>query len=716
MDMGEVEKLASNRKDRFRTSDKSAAWMEARGIDAWLKRGQKKFIITRLEAGPEQVNPMDQKLTGLIDIEKIRRVLENFSSAVGVPAAIIDLEGKVLVTSPWQRVCTDFHRQNDMTCSRCIESDTVLANDLLEGKSFTLYRCLNGLTDAASPIIIDGKHLANAFIGQFLIEKPDLDFFRRQAREFGFDESVYLDAVSEVPIVAQETLPSILSFLTSFAEMTAGLGLRQLGQLETERELRDARLTLEIQNERLQASEQDLNRAQFVAKTGSWRLDVKGNVLKWSDETYRIFGIPSGTPLTYELFLARIHPDDREIVDQSWQAALSGKAYDVEHRIIVGGAIKWVRERAELEFDQKGALRGGFGTVQDITERKLVDEELKSSREWFRVTLSSIGDAVIATDATGLVTFINPVGAELTGWKLKEAMGQPVQNVFRIINEVTRQPAENIAEQVLREGTIVNLTNHTSLLTPDGREIPIEDSAAPIRDSSGNISGVVLVFHDVTEQRRAKEALVQSRDEWEYTFRSIPDLIAILDDQHRVVRANPAMAERLGLSPEKCVGVHCYKAVHGTDGPPKSCPHARTLADGREHISEVHEEQLGGHFLVSTTPMFNDEGRITGSVHVARDITERRRMEDELRRAHGELENRVRERTAQLAKVNRELIVEIEERKRAAETVKAERQRLYDVLETLPVYVCLLTPDYHVPFANRVFRERFRRIKGPSLL
>ena len=213
---------------------------------------------------------MDHKLTDLIDIEKTQQLLENFSSAVGVPAAIIDLKGIVLVASPWQRVCTDFHRQNEITCRRCIESDTILANDLLEGKTFSLYRCLNGLTDAASPIIIEGKHLANAFIGQFFIEKPDLEFFRRQAKEFGFDESAYLDALSEVPIVAKETLPSILSFLTSFAVMTASLGLKQLRQLETEKELREAHLRLEIQNEELRASEQDLHHAQ--ACRAYWKL------------------------------------------------------------------------------------------------------------------------------------------------------------------------------------------------------------------------------------------------------------------------------------------------------------------------------------------------------------------------------------------------------------------------------------------------------------
>lgn len=131
----------------------------------------------------------------------------------------------------------------------------------------------------------------------------------------------------------------------------------------------------------LRESREDLKRAQAVAQTGSWRLDVRRDELIWSDESYRIFGIAPGTAMTYESFLACIHPEDREDVDSKWAAALRGEPYDVEHRIIVGGDVKWVRERAELEFDKEGNLLGGFGTVQDITSRKHIEEELRLSRE-----------------------------------------------------------------------------------------------------------------------------------------------------------------------------------------------------------------------------------------------------------------------------------------------------------------------------------------------
>ncbi len=552
---------------------------------------------------------MSFNLSDLIDVEKTRKLLENFSSAVGVSAAIIDLEGTVLVSSPWQRICSDFHRQNEVTCRRCIESDTVLASELLEGKTFSLYRCLNGLTDAASPIIIEGQHLANAFIGQFFIEKPDLEFFRGQAKEFGFDESAYLAALSEAPLVAKETLPSILSFLTSFAEMTASLGLRQLRQLEAEKELREARLKLEIQNEKLQASEQDLNRAQAVAQIGSWRMDVQHDVLHWSDETYRIFGIPKRLPLTYETFLAAVHPDDRKTLDQSWQAALSSGHYNIEHRITVGDTVKWVHERAELEFDERGALWGGFGTVQDITDRKQMIERIESLARFPDENPSP----VLRISKQGELLYANKSSSTL-------------------LKSMCREPQKELLIDLQRDAM-------EALSSGSGREIEAvcADIVYSLIFAPLNDLGYVNIYGtDITERRAARAELLRAKEEWERTFDSVPDLIAILDTQHRIVRANREMALRLGVTPKECVGLHCYESVHGLDYPPEFCPHTQTLNDGRQHVVEVYEERLGGDFLVSVTPLLDEKGVMIGTVHVARDITERKQMEDELRRSESQ--------------------------------------------------------------------------------
>jgi PAS domain S-box-containing protein len=161
-------------------------------------------------------------------------------------------------------------------------------------------------------------------------------------------------------------------------------------------------------------------------------------------------------------------------------------------------SIFLARQKAERELIQ----------TRDALEQK--SKELAEQHTWFRVTLASIGDAVVATDTRLKVTFLNPVAEALTGWKFSEAVGEPLDRIFVILNEDTRLPVANPVAEVLQTGTIVGLANHTVLVARDGREIPIEDSAAPIRDASGGTIGAVMVFHDVAERRQAERALRQS--------------------------------------------------------------------------------------------------------------------------------------------------------------------------------------------------------------
>ena len=139
-----------------------------------------------------------------------------------------------------------------------------------------------------------------------------------------------------------------------------------------------------------------------------------------------------------------------------------------------------------------------------------------------------------------------------------------------------------------------------------------------------------------SRSKKAEEVAVQATRHWEYTFDAMPDLIAILDDRYRIVRANKAMASKMNVTPEECVGLTCYKAVHGSGEPPFFCPHRQLLKDGLEHTTEVCEDCLGGHFLVSVSPLHDSEGKLIGSVHVARDINGRKQAEEALIRSENE--------------------------------------------------------------------------------
>lgn len=193
-----------------------------------IKDAEDSLVRTDLpEKEPLQTDESIKDMAELLSVDMFKRLLENFCDSVGIASAIIDLEGKVLAAARWQRACTDFHRVNEKTLARCIESDTDLAVKLNEGKPFSVYRCKNGLTDAASPIIINGRHVANTFVGQFFTSPPDMEFFRRQAVECGINEDAYLQAIREVPVVAENKLESILGFLVGVAETVATMSMER---------------------------------------------------------------------------------------------------------------------------------------------------------------------------------------------------------------------------------------------------------------------------------------------------------------------------------------------------------------------------------------------------------------------------------------------------------------------------------------------------------
>ncbi len=177
----------------------------------------------------------------------------------------------------------------------------------------------------------------------------------------------------------------------------------------------------------------------------------------------------------------------------------------VQFKVVGTDRTQWSVVNAKGAFGADQRLRFVVNVFRDVTERQAQEDALRVSREWFSTALHSIGDAVIATDAAGKVTFLNPVAQELTGWSSEEAVGRRLSEVFPILDEGTRQPVESPVERVLARGRVVGLANHTLLVRRDRVEIAIDDSAAPIRTRAGELAGVVLVFRDVTEERRANE-------------------------------------------------------------------------------------------------------------------------------------------------------------------------------------------------------------------
>jgi signal transduction histidine kinase len=182
---------------------------------------------------------MNFKIIEIIDIDALQKLFESFTNLTGTAIAVLDLEGKVLIATGWQDICTMYHRVHPITSCRCTESDTVLAGQLREGQKYTVYKCKNGLMDVAVPIIVRGVHVGNLYTGQFFFSPPDIEFFRKQAVEFGFDEKAYLEALSRVPVFSKEQIEKTMDFLCKIAVGIGEMGVIQLEVAESNLHLED---------------------------------------------------------------------------------------------------------------------------------------------------------------------------------------------------------------------------------------------------------------------------------------------------------------------------------------------------------------------------------------------------------------------------------------------------------------------------------------------
>jgi PAS domain S-box-containing protein len=266
---------------------------------------------------------------------------------------------------------------------------------------------------------------------------------------------------------------------------------------------------------------------------------------------------------------------------------------------------------------------------------------LPYSEEWWRVTLSSIGDAVIVTDRVAKVVFMNPVAESLTGWTNDEANGTPLDHIFQIINETSRAVLENPAIRVLKTG-IAALSGNSVLISRSGADITIADSAAPIRDSEGNVFGVVLVFRDATKEKQAHTAQAYLAS----IIESSDDAIVAKTLQGVITSWNKAAERMFGYSAVEAIGKQVYLIIPPERHSEESEILARLQRGERiDHYETIRRRKDGTLINVSLTvsPIRDASGNIIGASKVARDITERKRAEAELKEGHEVLEilNRV---------------------------------------------------------------------------
>ncbi len=270
----------------------------------------------------------------------------------------------------------------------------------------------------------------------------------------------------------------------------------------------------------------------------------------------------------------------------------------------------------------------------EIAGRKQAETALRESEQRWATTLASIGDAVIATDLSGKVTFMNGVAEELTGWTLSEALLKPVEEIFNIVNEQTRDEVENPVTEVLEKGLIVGLANHTVLIRKNGTEVAIDDSGAPIRDQNGKTTGVVLIFRDITERKKAEEAIKQSEQFYHTVFDNSQDgfqLIEIIYDEngkpydHKFLKVNQAYEKIIGVSAEDITDKTARSISPNAEPYWFEVPERVVKTGKTEHV-ELYNKDINKTLDCYYFPYTRN---VVGTLF--RDITERKNLEMQLK-------------------------------------------------------------------------------------
>ncbi|HYE79032.1 MAG TPA: PAS domain-containing protein, partial [bacterium] len=258
-----------------------------------------------------------------------------------------------------------------------------------------------------------------------------------------------------------------------------------------------------------------------------------------------------------------------------------------------------------------------------------------AQHDWLRVTLSSIGDGVITTDANGAVTFMNPVAESLTGWRSEEAAGLPLVDVFNIVNEETYLKVENPAILALRDGVVVGLANHTLLIARDGAARPIDDSAAPIRDTDGVVGGVVLVFRDVSTRRTSERLLRQAYAYSENIIATLRVPFLVLDGELEIKRANQAFYDSFRAVPAEVENLPLYEQGDGQWEIPELREVLNSVAQGGPGFEGLRIEgdffRIGRRILVLNARRTCQPGNHADMILLAfEDVTEEQRAQDAL--------------------------------------------------------------------------------------
>ena len=403
-------------------------------------------------------------LQDLIDMEHFQNLQDRLNEIYSFPSSIIDNEGNILTATAWQDVCTRFHRKNKESEHHCIQSDQYILSHLHEANPAVTYRCPHGLVDNATPIIIDGIHYGNFFTGQFFLEEPDMEFFRAQAKKYGFDEGPYLEAVKRVPVWTQEQLNSYLFFIKGLITVISESGLKKLKEVEARKQIEESEERFRILFE--------------SAPVGIALVDLDFRVKRANQAYCEILGY-NEEELKALTLTDITHPEDLEenLILQRKLGRGEIPSYQMEKRYIrKDGNARWGILISSLVKNEKDEPLYFIGQFVDISDHKKGEEALRESEERYRILFNSANDAVLVHQPNpegkpGKFIEANDVACQRYGYTREELLDLTPPD---LATSERKEDSRLHLKRMISEGHSVFEIIHR---TKKGKEFPVEISA-----------------------------------------------------------------------------------------------------------------------------------------------------------------------------------------------------------------------------------------------
>ncbi|MDT8394014.1 MAG: PAS domain S-box protein [Bacteroidales bacterium] len=700
---------------------------------------------------------MKTDILHLIDFKRIDALLEGFNKSTGFVTAILDLEGKVLSKSGWRLICTDFHRVNPETSKRCTISDAELANEMLGGKKYHCYSCHNGLMDAAVPLVIKGEHVANLFTGQFFFEKPDINFFKKQAKEFGFDEQKYLEALSKVPVVSKEKVKVVMDFLLNMTQLIGDLALQKLEQTELIQKIgmseqkyrlffesnpqpmwvydlktlkflevnnaavkkygysneeflsmtiKDIRPEEDIDNlmKNIHAVGQGLDEAGVwrhckkdgsmiyveitshtinfenrkaelvlanditrriqtekvleyqrllisdmgkVAKIGGWEFDAISGKGTWTEETARIHDVDPDDETNVEKGISFYKPASHRKIEKAIKEAIElGIPYNIELGMVSAKGIeKWVQTIGR-PIEENGKVVRVRGSFQDITERKMAEEALIESEQKFRNLFQDHAAVKLIIDPeNGKIVEANKAAAEFYGWSIEDLQKMNIAQINVL-------PPSQLKKEIEKARSLNKIQFEFKHRKADGKLVDVE-----VFSSSINIEGKQFlhsIIHDISEKKKAEEKIHLLSKAIESSSVSV----VITDSMGDINYVNQFFTELTGYTREEVYGNN-PRVLRSGHQPEEFYKNLwKTILSGSDWQGEILNKKKNGELFWAKafiSPITNSLGKISHFISIEEDITERKRMLDDLVAAKEKAEKSDKLKTAFLNNISHEI-------------------------------------------------------------